>query len=69
MPQQRQLKKSIERLLIALRRELKSLDADLDEPGPRLASRGAIKEDLLSSVPGIGKGIARTLIAETARAR
>jgi transposase len=59
----RQLKKSIARLLTALRRELKSIDADLDSQ-IRLSPAWRIKEDLLSSVPGIGKGIARTLIAE-----
>lgn len=59
----RQLKKSIARLLVALRRELDSIDADLDSQ-VRLSPAWRIKEDLLSSVPGVGKGIARTLIAE-----
>jgi transposase len=59
----RQLKKSIGRLLTALRRELESLDADLDKQ-IRTSPAWRIKEDLLSSVPGIGKGISRTLIAE-----
>ena len=59
----RQLKRSIERLLIALRRELKSLDADLDGH-VRASPAWRTKEDLLSSVPGIAKGISRTLIAE-----
>jgi transposase len=57
------LKKSITRLLKALERELASLDADIDD-----AVRGSPawreKEDLLSSVPGVGPGIARTLMAE-----
>lgn len=57
------LKKSIARLLKALEKELTSLDSDIDE-----AVRGSPvwreKEDLLSSVPGIGPTIARTLIAE-----
>ncbi len=57
------VKKSIERLLKALRRELDSLDADLDD-----AIKGSPiwreKEDLLASVPGVGPTTARTLIAE-----
>jgi transposase len=59
----RQLRKSIGRLLTALRRELETLDADLDKQ-VRTSPAWRIKEDLLSSVPGIGKGISRTLIAE-----
>jgi transposase len=59
----RQLKKSIARLLTALRRELKSLDADLDGQ-IRASPAWSMKEDLLSSVPGVAKGISRTLIAE-----
>lgn len=58
----RQLKKSITRLLTALRRELDSLDADLDGH-VRNSPLWRMKEKLLSSVPGVGKGIARTLIA------
>lgn len=57
------LKKSIARLLKALEKELASVDTDIDE-----AVRGSpawrAKEDLLSSVPGVGPTIARTLIAE-----
>lgn len=59
----RQLKKSIARLLSALRRELESLDADLDDQ-IRRSPAWRVKEDLLSSVPGVGKAISRTLIAE-----
>lgn len=59
----RSLKKSIARLLKALQKELTSVDTDIDG-----AVRGSPawreKEDLLTSVPGIGKTIARTLIAE-----
>jgi transposase len=58
----RQLKKSIGRLLTALRRELKSLDADLDGH-VRASPAWRMKEDLLSSVPGVAKCISRTLIA------
>ncbi len=57
------IQKSIARLLAALQKELSSLDADIDD-----AVRGSPAwretEDLLVSVPGIGKTIARTLIAE-----
>lgn len=57
------LQKSIARLLAALQKELSSLEAEIGE-----AVRGSPawrdKEDLLASVPGIGKAIARTLIAE-----
>ena len=57
------LKKSIARLVKALEKELASVDADIDD-----AVRGSPawrdKENLLSSVPGIGPIIARTLIAE-----
>lgn len=57
------IQKSIARLLAALPKELSALEADLDD-----AVRGSPvwreKEDLLASVPGVGKTIARTLIAE-----
>lgn len=57
------LKKSIARLLKALQKELNSVDTDIDD-----AIRGSPawreKEDLLTSVPGIGPAISRTLIAE-----
>jgi transposase len=59
----RQLKKSVGRLLTALRRELDTLNADLDKQ-IRTSPAWRIKEDLLSSVPGVAKGISRTLIAE-----
>ena len=56
------LQKSIARLLAALQKELTSLDADIDD-----AVRGSPawreKEDLLASVPGVGKTIARTMLA------
>jgi transposase len=57
------LQKSIARLLKALQKELTSVDGDIDD-----AMRGSAiwqaKEALLTSVPGIGKTIARTLIGE-----
>lgn len=59
----KRLQKSIARLLAALQKELSTLETDIDD-----AVRGSPawrdKEDLLASVPGIGKIIARTLLAE-----
>jgi transposase len=56
-------RRSIERVVAALKQELNALDRDIDG-----AVRGSpawrAKEDLLASVPGIGPTIARTLIAE-----
>ncbi len=60
---ERELKKSIARLLAALRRELGNLDGQLDGQ-IRKSPIWRVKEALLASVPGIGKAIARTLIAE-----
>lgn len=59
---ERELRKSIARLIAALRRELDSLDESLDAL-IRKSPLWRIREDLLVSVPGIGKRIARTLIA------
>jgi transposase len=57
------LKKSCERVIRVLERELSHLDTDIDA-----AVRGSPawhdKEDLLASVPGVGAITARTLIAE-----
>ncbi|MDQ2764638.1 MAG: IS110 family transposase [Pseudomonadota bacterium] len=59
----KRLQKSIARLLAALQKELSALETDIDD-----AVRGSPawreKEDLLASVPGVGKVVARTLIAE-----
>ena len=59
----RRTRKSIARLLKALEKELSSLDQDIDD-----AVRGSPvwreKEELLSSVPGIGKVISRTMLAD-----
>jgi transposase len=59
----KRLLKSIDRLLAALQKELSDLEADLDDtirgtPAWREA------EDLLTSVPGVGDKLARTLIAD-----
>jgi len=57
------LKKSITRLLKALEKELATVDADIDDV-VRDSPAWRQKEDLLTSVPGVGPTIARTLIAE-----
>jgi transposase len=57
------LTKSIARLRKALEKELAELDA-LIEDHVRGSAVWVQKEDLLASVPGVGKVIARTLIAE-----
>jgi transposase len=57
------LQRSIARILDALQAELATLDDDID----RMIKASPVwreKEELLSSVPGIGKVIARTLLAE-----
>lgn len=57
------VKKSIARLLKALARELESVDGDIDD-AIKSSPAWREKEDLLASVPGVGRVIARTLIAE-----
>jgi len=59
----RQARKSIRRLLAALRRELESLDSDLDDH-IRKSPVWRVRETLLTSVPGVGPTTARTLLAE-----
>jgi transposase len=59
----KQALKSIKRLLAALRRELESLDADLDSH-IRKSPLWRVREALLTSVPGVGPTTARTLLAE-----
>jgi len=59
----REARKSIRRLLAALRRELESLDTDLDDR-IRKSPLWRVREKLLASVPGVGPTVARTLIAE-----
>jgi transposase len=60
---EKRLQKSIARLLAALQKELSAVETEIDD-----AVRGSPawreKEDLLASVPGVGKTIARTLLAE-----
>jgi transposase len=57
------LQKSIGRVIDALERELARLDGDIDRQ-VKSSPLWLEKEALLSSVPGIGKIIARTLLAE-----
>jgi transposase len=54
---------SLARIVTALEDELKALDVDLDNT-VRGTPAWRDKEDLLASVPGVGKVIARTLLAE-----
>ncbi|KQY21524.1 IS110 family transposase [Rhizobium sp. Root483D2] len=63
MVQAQQAQKSIRRLLAALRRELESLDADMDSH-IRKSPLWRVRERLLVSVPGVGSTTARTLLAE-----
>lgn len=57
------LKKSIARLLKALQKELSEVEADIDDT-MRASPLWREKEDLLTSVPGIGQTIARALLAD-----
>ncbi|MCV0394269.1 MAG: IS110 family transposase [Rhizobiaceae bacterium] len=55
--------KSIKRLLAALRRELETIDADMDGH-IRKSPLWRVREKLLTSMPGVGPTVARTLLAE-----
>lgn len=57
------IRRSIERLIRALRRELDTIDRDLDR-AVRASPLWRENEALLASVPGVGRVIARTLLAE-----
>lgn len=59
----RHLKKSAARLIKALEKELNVLDGEIDN-SIRGTPAWREKEDLLTSVPGVGSVTARTLIAE-----
>jgi transposase len=59
----KRLTKSVARLRKALEKELSELDGLIDDQ-LRGSAVWVEKEDLLASVPGVGKTIARTLIAE-----
>ena len=53
----------IQRLLAALRREVDSIDAEMDDH-IRKSPVWRVREALLTSVPGVGPATARTLLAE-----
>jgi transposase len=57
------LKKSLQRLIRALQRELDQVDGDI-ELAVRSSPIWRRKEDLLQSAPGVGKVVARTMLAE-----
>lgn len=57
------LRKSIARLLRALEKELAEVDRDIGD-SVRRSPVWRDKEDLLTSVPGVGPTIARTMLAE-----
>jgi transposase len=57
------LKRSILRLLKALQKELSDIDGDIDD-SVRGSPVWREKENLLSSVPGVGNTTARTLLAD-----
>jgi len=59
----RRLTKSIARLIRALEKELNEIDGEIDD-AVRSSPVWREKEDLLASVPGVGRITARTLIAE-----
>jgi transposase len=57
------LKKSLGRLIRALQKELAQIDEDIDQT-VRSSPIWRRNEDLLQSVPGVGKIVSRTLMAE-----
>lgn len=59
----KQTQKSIKRLLAALRRELASLDEDMDGH-IRKSPIWLVRQEILTSMPGVGTVTARTLLAE-----
>ena len=59
----KRVQKSIARLRTALEKALAEIDAEIDD-NVRGSPIWAQKEELLSSVPGVGPVVARTLIAE-----
>lgn len=60
---QKRLRKSIERLVAALQKELSEVETDIDDM-VRRSPAWLEKEKLLQSVPGIGPVTARVLLAE-----
>ena len=60
---QKRLLRGLDSVLALLKKQLEAVERDLDETVRRTPAWRE-REDLLTSVPGIGKTIARTLIAE-----
>lgn len=63
MVSQKHMQKSIGRIIAALEAELARLDGSIDDM-VKASPLWSEREELLSSVPGVGKIIARTLLAE-----
>jgi len=61
----KQVQKSLARLVTALEKELSAVDADIDDV-VRSSPAWRAAEDLLSSVPGVGPVVSRSLLAELA---
>jgi len=59
----KRLKKSIQRIIAALDGELQMLDQDIDN-GVRGSPLWRVRENLMTSIPGVGPTTARTLLAE-----
>jgi len=59
----KRLLKSVDRLLAVLQKELSGLEQELDDT-IRGTPAWREKEELLTSVPGVGNGLARTLLAD-----
>lgn len=59
----KRLIKSVDRLLAVLQKELSDLERELDDT-IRGTPAWREKEELLTSVPGVGNGLARTLLAD-----
>lgn len=59
----KRLLKGVDRVLAMLQKELSTLEAELDDT-IRGTPAWRANEDLLTSVPGVGQGTARTLLAE-----
>jgi transposase len=59
----KRLRQSLKRIIAALEAELRSLDAGIDKT-VRGSPLWRVREDLMTSVPGVGSGTARTLLAD-----
>lgn len=59
----KRLRQSLKRIIAALEDELQRLDDDIDA-AVRSSPLWRVREDLMTSVPGVGSGTARTLLAD-----